>query len=47
MNSHVNVFKTVLSILTEYIGAIAKKSLLIFMQEYRLNLTLIAATTNR
>ena len=35
MNSHVNVFKTVLSILTEYIGAIAKKSLLIIMQEYR------------
>ena len=35
MNSHINIFKTVLSNLTEYIGAIAKKSLLIIMQEYR------------
>ena len=35
MNSHVNVFKTVLSFLSEYIGAIAKKSLLIIMQDYR------------
>ena len=35
VNSHVNVFKTVLSILTEYIGVIVKKSLLIIMQECR------------